>query len=487
MANLRYCDKHNMVAFLKKPTESESFTEIVDFLKGSSLRYALTHNPTIYDSLVKQFWQTATVRTLANRIPQIIASIDNKEYIVTEASVRSNLQLADATGINNLPDADIYDGLTTLGNRAYNFSKLIFDGMRGYAGDHVPLLPAMLADAVPDQDEATTTRVGVDTEGATTTISGLDAGLDSGNIHESPLRSHDTPLHEGHTSGSVEDSVKLQELMVLVPKLNSKVDSLENELKETKQTLGGAILTLVKKVKSLENFVPMKAYESVKRQGVQPEQELSKKQKIEDIPEEKIVKPIMKRGKRKKQIARKGKHIDKTAMDEAEEEREEYMKDKVKGASSESKEGIDAIPTDIKPPSIIDWKIIPQAGLRCVYQIIGRDGTDKIYTSFGAILKDFTRDELTELYRLVMKKYGENRPEEMYDNVLWGNLKTMFDPHLIHCLTLDASRIYMLADRKYPLSKDVCQVMIQKKLLDGVMDDVCYQLLKMIEKQAGLR
>ncbi|GKB46607.1 hypothetical protein Tco_0897360 [Tanacetum coccineum] len=77
-----------MVAFLKKPNESVGFTEVVYFLKGTSLRYALTHNPTIYDSLVKQFWQTATVRTLANGTQQLVASIDSKEYTITEASVR---------------------------------------------------------------------------------------------------------------------------------------------------------------------------------------------------------------------------------------------------------------------------------------------------------------------------------------------------------------------------------------------------------------
>ncbi|GJT08466.1 hypothetical protein Tco_0842928 [Tanacetum coccineum] len=99
----------------------------------------------------------------------------------------------------------------------------------------------------------------------------------------------------------------------------------------------------------------------------------------------------------------------------------------------------------------------------------------------------------------------------MYDRVLWGDLKTMFDPPLsddaiwslplqqkiinwryypicvVHCLTLDASTIYMLADRKYPLSKDACQVMLKMKLLDGTMDEVCYQLLKMIEKQNYLK
>ncbi|GKB20579.1 putative ribonuclease H-like domain-containing protein [Tanacetum coccineum] len=82
MANLKYSDTHNMVAFLKKPNESVGFTEIVDFLKGSSLRYALTHNPTIYDSLTKQFWQTAIVRTLANEILELVASIDLRNILL---------------------------------------------------------------------------------------------------------------------------------------------------------------------------------------------------------------------------------------------------------------------------------------------------------------------------------------------------------------------------------------------------------------------
>ncbi|GKD89981.1 retrovirus-related pol polyprotein from transposon TNT 1-94 [Tanacetum coccineum] len=115
--------KHNMVAFLKKPNESVGFTEVVDFLKGTSLRYALTHNPTIYDSLVKQFWKTTTVRTLANGTLQLVASIDSKEYIITEAFVRSKLQLADAIGIHNLFDAEIYAGLATLGPKSSGWDQ----------------------------------------------------------------------------------------------------------------------------------------------------------------------------------------------------------------------------------------------------------------------------------------------------------------------------------------------------------------------------
>ncbi|GKG59767.1 hypothetical protein Tco_0607395, partial [Tanacetum coccineum] len=40
-----------------------------------------------------------------------------------------------------------------------------------------------------------------------------------------------TPLHEGHTLGSAEDSLQLKELMVLVPKLVTRVKSLEVALK----------------------------------------------------------------------------------------------------------------------------------------------------------------------------------------------------------------------------------------------------------------
>ncbi|GJZ52245.1 hypothetical protein Tco_0606760 [Tanacetum coccineum] len=92
MANLKYSDKHNMVAFLKKPNESVGFTKVVDFLKGTSLKYALTHNPTIYDSLVKQFWQTATVRTLANGTQQLVASIDSKEINSLEKELKDTKQ-----------------------------------------------------------------------------------------------------------------------------------------------------------------------------------------------------------------------------------------------------------------------------------------------------------------------------------------------------------------------------------------------------------
>ncbi|GJV13139.1 hypothetical protein Tco_1354680 [Tanacetum coccineum] len=95
MANLEFCDKHNMVAYLKKPTRNEGFQEIVDFLNGIHIRFALIKNPTIYVSLIEKFWQTATVRTVDNGEQKTTATVDGKEFTITKASVRRHLQLAD--------------------------------------------------------------------------------------------------------------------------------------------------------------------------------------------------------------------------------------------------------------------------------------------------------------------------------------------------------------------------------------------------------
>ncbi|GJT53630.1 putative ribonuclease H-like domain-containing protein [Tanacetum coccineum] len=77
--------------------------------------YALTKNPTIYVSLIKKFWQTAIVRTVDNGEQEINATVDGKEFTITEASVRRHLQLADADGISVLPNTKIFDQLTLMG------------------------------------------------------------------------------------------------------------------------------------------------------------------------------------------------------------------------------------------------------------------------------------------------------------------------------------------------------------------------------------
>ncbi|GJU35515.1 hypothetical protein Tco_1183869 [Tanacetum coccineum] len=115
MAALRYRDEHNKVGYLQKPKGSDDYHQILDFLRASYIRYALTNDPIIFDSLVKQFWSTATLRSPELGPPAILATIDETPYTITEDSVRSQLQLADDGGIDDLPIAEIYSGMDNLG------------------------------------------------------------------------------------------------------------------------------------------------------------------------------------------------------------------------------------------------------------------------------------------------------------------------------------------------------------------------------------
>ncbi|GJR75508.1 hypothetical protein Tco_0087873 [Tanacetum coccineum] len=110
----KFAETHNVVAFLEKPKESDGFAEIIDFLKASSVSYALTVNPVIYTSCIEQFWATAKVQTV-NGVRQIQALVDKKRVIVTESSIRRDLHLDDAEGTDCLPTATIFEELARMG------------------------------------------------------------------------------------------------------------------------------------------------------------------------------------------------------------------------------------------------------------------------------------------------------------------------------------------------------------------------------------
>ncbi|GKA87304.1 hypothetical protein Tco_0809015 [Tanacetum coccineum] len=115
MATLDFCDKHNMVAFLKKLEGSVGFHQIVYFLNSTNIKYALTENLTIYVSLIHQFWQTASASTFENGEMEITATIAGRVKTLTEASIRRHLKLEDSNGISTLPNTEIFEQLALMG------------------------------------------------------------------------------------------------------------------------------------------------------------------------------------------------------------------------------------------------------------------------------------------------------------------------------------------------------------------------------------
>ncbi|GKC84305.1 hypothetical protein Tco_1140022 [Tanacetum coccineum] len=114
-----------MVAYLNKTKGNEGFHQIVESINISHIRYALTENPTIYVSLIQQFWKTATASTLNNGEMEITATINGKIKIVTKASIRRYLKLEDSDGIINFPTTEIFEQLALMGYVS-NSDKLTF-------------------------------------------------------------------------------------------------------------------------------------------------------------------------------------------------------------------------------------------------------------------------------------------------------------------------------------------------------------------------
>ncbi|GJX83113.1 hypothetical protein Tco_0332594 [Tanacetum coccineum] len=108
-------------------------------------------------------------------------------------------------------------------------------------------------------------------------------------------------------------------------------------------------------------------------------------------------------------------------------------------------------------------------------------------TVFSLMLKSFNREDLEDLYKLVKAKYKSTRPVEDLDLLLWGDLKTMFDPHVedqiwknqqnykvldwklydscgVHSLRMQHVYIRMLVEKRYLLIPSTTTDMLNKKL-----------------------
>ncbi|GJR00136.1 hypothetical protein Tco_0523120 [Tanacetum coccineum] len=86
MATLKFADTHNLVAFLSKSSESDEFEQI----------------------------STVKIKTI-NGESQLHAPVDGKKIIITETSIRRDLQLADENGIDCIPNSAIFKQLALMG------------------------------------------------------------------------------------------------------------------------------------------------------------------------------------------------------------------------------------------------------------------------------------------------------------------------------------------------------------------------------------
>ncbi|GJS52814.1 hypothetical protein Tco_0626176 [Tanacetum coccineum] len=269
MTILQFADTHNLVAFLTKSAESEEFEQIVDFFEC-------------------KFDKAKTV----NEEVQLQALVDGKKIVVTEASVRRDLQLEDANGVDFLPNAIIFEQLTLIGakttewnefsstmastiiclanNQKFNFSKYIFKSMVKNLDSAVKFLMYLrfvqvfldnstegminhnriyIAPSHTKKVFANMKRQGKDFSGRITPLFSTmmvqaqqEQGEDEAVNEENVSKHFNDPLLSG------KDRLKLEELMALCTNLQNRVLDLEH----TQTTQALEINSLKRKVKKLE-------------------------------------------------------------------------------------------------------------------------------------------------------------------------------------------------------------------------------------------
>ncbi|GJR87741.1 hypothetical protein Tco_0211752 [Tanacetum coccineum] len=152
----------------------------------------------------------------------------------------------------------------------------------------------------------------------------------------------------------------------------------------------------------------------------------------------------------------------------------------------EDEVAIDSIPLATKPPMIVKYKIVKEGKFGC-FQLIRADGSSKRYLSMIKMLQNIDREYLETLWKLVKAKHGNTRPEKDYERVLWGDLKVMFEPDIkskvwrslqgykvtiwklfdtcgVHFVRFRNLHIFMLVEKRYPLTPITITNMQNKKL-----------------------
>ncbi|GJS28827.1 hypothetical protein Tco_0489447 [Tanacetum coccineum] len=116
------------------------------------------------------------------------------------------------------------------------------------------------------------------------------------------------------------------------------------------------------------------------------------------------------------------------------------------------------------------------------YRVFRADGSSRWIKTFSEMIKFFNRMDLGDL-RIMF--------ESKEDDKLWKNQEEwklqswiFYENYRVHVLRLeDGTEINMLAERRYPLTKNTLDRMIDLRLTDVSDDDIIFDLLRFIKQQ----
>ncbi|GJW08164.1 hypothetical protein Tco_1570587 [Tanacetum coccineum] len=490
MTTLKFADTHNMVAFLSKPTESKGFKQIVDFA-------------------------TNKAKTVNGEV-QLQALVDGKKIIITESTVKRDLQLEDADGVNCYP---ILLSLNNLIDAEHDSGNI--DKTQSKATPNEPSSPELVQVVVP----AAKKPWGIQLLRLEFLLWRLQRLLLANEIasfkrrvkkleRRNKSRTHRLKrLYKVGLSRRVESSkdeakraeekrnrppTRAQQRSIMCTYLKNmegwKPKSLKNKSFANIQELFD---NAMKRVNTFVDYRTELVEESSRKAETELVEESSKKAEAEIAHES----SLKRAGEELEQESSKKQKLE-------EDKESEELKQCLEIVPNDGDDvTIDATPLSTKSPTIVDYKIYKE-GKKSYFQIIRVDDNSQMYLTFGKMLKNFDREDLEVLWSIVKARFKKTEPMNYMDNFLLLNLKTMFEHHVkdnvwknqqglvkvlnwklydscgVHCVTMQSMLFYLLVEKMYPLTNHTLHQMFNDvKLQVDYECEMAFKLLRLVKKQ----
>nr|GEZ19098.1 hypothetical protein [Tanacetum cinerariifolium] len=132
---------------------------------------------------------------------------------------------------------------------------------------------------------------------------------------------------------------------------------------------------------------------------------------------------------------------------------------------------------------VVDYQIHHENN-KPYYKIIRADGTHKLFLSFITLLKNFDRENLETLWKLVKERFETTEPKNFLDDFLLNILRNMFEkPNVKANVWRDQKGKYGLA-KKYPLTHFTVQQMLDNvRLKVKEESEISIELMRLVRRQ----
>nr|GEW61141.1 hypothetical protein [Tanacetum cinerariifolium] len=482
MARLAFCDYHNMVAILEKYEHNVDFHQIVDFVEASHIRYALTINPTVYVSHIRQFWSTASIET-TDEGTKILATVDGRIVPLFDTMlVHQGEGSGTPTEPHHTPSPEAQHSSPTAPSSPSllpattetiptviptDIPSLRDDGQ----GEACPIVSGLEA----DQDRANIVKTSTLPHDSTPRVTSFAA--DEGNLEITSMKARIKMLEDKDAEGvkpSGEDAtIKERSLEIReeadVEKSTERGSNDNEELVNVLTSLDAAsILTSRFQMISVPPATEV-ATEQIAREDQRMNNQIARDAEIARIHAEKelqmlidgldinnetfakyiqefeqfaadlsigemielvndLIEDFIPMGSKEEgeRFKRKGLRL--------EQESPKKMKTSEEVSEEDLKEMMQLVPVEevyvealqVKH-LIIDWEIYSE-GQRTYWKIIRLGGSTTVYQFFVDMLKHFDREDLTQLWTLVRETLSIRQATSDKEKELWVELKRLYEP-----------------------------------------------------------